>query len=580
MLNLNRSNFQAHPFHLVSPSPWPLYTSISLLSLTTSAALSFHGFAFAQYNLMVSLLSLILAMAFWWRDVIAEGTYIGHHTLAVQRGLNLGVALFIVSEALFFLAIFWAFFHKLSTLWIGAKLRGNPKALITKLYRETYKVAPLIPGGTVTLLEILDTNQGMGNRGSKSDSLISVKEQRVDGSSVFFKYCKVYSKCQRNLVFMQLIKYGTTLFESIQKFYTTISYSNSQIYLFSILWGWSLTIFFVLLKSETNIGKTNQIITTARPRAQSFSGTSEAMSSNFNYASTNALHPYYVTGFADGKGCFYIGVTSNPRYKTDYRVKAVFHIGVHIRNLALLEQIQLFFGVGTIAKLGAEYVQFRVSGFENLKVIRNHFDTYPLLTNKQFDYLLFKQVVNDMEQGKHLTVEGSKKIMSIKAVMDNKGMSDNVNLIFPNIDPIVRPAIKHRKIKSLHWLAGFTDAVGCFFIGLKKHPASTLGETVWLRFILIQHSKQEEFLKSLFSTLNCGRYIAKSGYGEFIVEKFTDVFDKVIPIFEDFKLHGVKSKNYDDFKKAALLIKNKQHLTREGLDYIKKIKGSMNKNRE
>ena len=111
-------------------------------------------------------------------------TYIGHHTLAVQRGLNLGVALFIVSEALFFLAIFWAFFHKLSTLWIGTKFRGNPKALITKLDKETYKVAPLIAGGTVTSLEILDTNQGMGNRGSKSDSLISVKEQRVDGSSI------------------------------------------------------------------------------------------------------------------------------------------------------------------------------------------------------------------------------------------------------------------------------------------------------------------------------------------------------------------------------------------------------------
>ena len=39
MLNLNRSNFQAHPFHLVSPSPWPLYTSISLLTLNTSAGL-------------------------------------------------------------------------------------------------------------------------------------------------------------------------------------------------------------------------------------------------------------------------------------------------------------------------------------------------------------------------------------------------------------------------------------------------------------------------------------------------------------------------------------------------------------
>lgn len=56
--------------------------------------------------------------------------------------------------------------------------------------------------------------------------------------------------------------------------------------------------------------------------------------------------------------------------------------------------------------------------------------------------------------------------------------------------------------------------------------------------------------------------IAKSAYAEFIVEKFTNVFDKGIPIFERFKLHGVKYNNYEDFKKAALLIKNKKHLSR------------------
>jgi hypothetical protein len=65
-----------------------------------------------------------------------------------------------------------------------------------------------------------------------------------------------------------------------------------------------------------------------------------------------------------------------------------------------------------------------------------------------------------------------------------------------------------------------------------------------------------------------------------LLEKFTDVFDKVIPIFEEFKLYGVKSNNFEDLKKkAALLIKNKQHLTRKGLDQIKKIKGGMIKNR-
>jgi len=93
MLNLNRSNFQAHPFHLVSPSPWPLYTSISLLSLTTSAVLSFHGFAYAEYNLMMSLTSVILAMSFWWRDVIAEGKTWLKGTILSIYNLNIAKAI-------------------------------------------------------------------------------------------------------------------------------------------------------------------------------------------------------------------------------------------------------------------------------------------------------------------------------------------------------------------------------------------------------------------------------------------------------------------------------------------------------
>jgi len=111
MTNLTRSNFQAHPYHLVSPSPWPIFTCISLLTLTTSGVLSMHAFDNAVYFLYFALFTLILSMSFWFRDIISEGTYLGHHTLAVQKGLNMGVGLFIVSEGLFFLAIFWTFFH-------------------------------------------------------------------------------------------------------------------------------------------------------------------------------------------------------------------------------------------------------------------------------------------------------------------------------------------------------------------------------------------------------------------------------------------------------------------------------------
>jgi cytochrome c oxidase subunit 3 len=118
-----RNNFQSHPFHLVSPSPWPIFTSFNLLNLTFSFVLFVHGFNLGVYFLFVSLINLIYSMTLWFRDIVSEGTYLGNHTMAVQKGLNLGVALFITSEALFFLAIFWAYFHSsLSpTVEVGAQ---------------------------------------------------------------------------------------------------------------------------------------------------------------------------------------------------------------------------------------------------------------------------------------------------------------------------------------------------------------------------------------------------------------------------------------------------------------------------
>lgn len=67
-------NFQFHPFHLVSPSPWPLFTSFSLLSLTTAGVLNMHNFENMGIIFIFALLSVILSMGLWWRDVIAEGT--------------------------------------------------------------------------------------------------------------------------------------------------------------------------------------------------------------------------------------------------------------------------------------------------------------------------------------------------------------------------------------------------------------------------------------------------------------------------------------------------------------------------
>jgi len=65
-----------------------------------------------------------------------------------------------------------------------AKLRGSPKTLITKDRKETSYLASLMIEGIVISLEILVI--GMGDCGSKSVIFVktTVKEQRVDGSSI------------------------------------------------------------------------------------------------------------------------------------------------------------------------------------------------------------------------------------------------------------------------------------------------------------------------------------------------------------------------------------------------------------
>jgi len=69
-----------------------------------------------------------------------------------------------------------------------AKLRRSPKALVTKVIKETFWLAWLMTQGKVRSLKMMVTE--MGDRGSKSDKAgllaLSVKEQRVDGSSIKF----------------------------------------------------------------------------------------------------------------------------------------------------------------------------------------------------------------------------------------------------------------------------------------------------------------------------------------------------------------------------------------------------------
>ena len=100
-----------HNFHLVDPSPWPLVASLGGWMLTTGGVLYMHKIQGGWFLFLTGVLTLILVMYTWWRDVIREATFEDKHTRIVQKSLRLGMVLFIVSEAMFFVSFFWAFFH-------------------------------------------------------------------------------------------------------------------------------------------------------------------------------------------------------------------------------------------------------------------------------------------------------------------------------------------------------------------------------------------------------------------------------------------------------------------------------------
>lgn len=110
-----------HPFHLVDSSPWPLFTSAAAFVFLLGNVMYMHSWVWGGYVLAFGFFYVIYCLACWWRDVVVEATFEGQHTRMVQKGLKLGMILFIASEVMFFFAFFWSFFYYsvAPVIWIG-----------------------------------------------------------------------------------------------------------------------------------------------------------------------------------------------------------------------------------------------------------------------------------------------------------------------------------------------------------------------------------------------------------------------------------------------------------------------------
>lgn len=138
------------------------------------------------------------------------------------------------------------------------------------------------------------------------------------------------------------------------------------------------------------------------------------------------INPYWLSGFIDGEGCFYVGINKHKTMAIGYQVLAEFRLVQHGRDQKLLHAIKEYFECGSVVKnrgknSDEEIYEYRLRSIQHLRTKLIPFiEKHPLMTTKKYDYAKFKEILELISKEEHLTLEGLEKIKTLKSKM-NKG---------------------------------------------------------------------------------------------------------------------------------------------------------------
>lgn len=126
------------------------------------------------------------------------------------------------------------------------------------------------------------------------------------------------------------------------------------------------------------------------------------------------------------------------------------------------------------------------------------------------------------------------------------------------------------------WFTGLADGEGSFFISIWKNPKMKLGVALTPEFAITMHKKEEPMLNFIRDNLKIGTTKSYRNYAAFRVTALEDC----IKLSKFFNKNQLISKKIDDFKlwaKCLENMKNKEHLTKNGIMKIVRIRSKMNK---
>ena len=137
---------------------------------------------------------------------------------------------------------------------------------------------------------------------------------------------------------------------------------------------------------------------------------------------------------------------------------------------------------------------------------------------------------------------------------------------------------------SNEYVVGLTDGEGCFYVNVGKSSRYRVGYRIQLHFHLKMQERDRDLLEKVKNTIGCGAvYFQKElrvnhcQCYRYTVSAERDIQEIVIPFFTTYPLQSAsKGASFEIFCKIAALVKEKKHLTLEGLEKILELKSRMN----
>jgi hypothetical protein len=137
---------------------------------------------------------------------------------------------------------------------------------------------------------------------------------------------------------------------------------------------------------------------------------------------------------------------------------------------------------------------------------------------------------------------------------------------------------------SEDYIVGLTDGEGCFYVNVWKSALYKTGFGIQLHFYIKMQQNDRNVLEKVQNRLGCGAtYFQKEQRRNHVqcfrytVSSQKDIMEVIIPFFLNNPLQSyTKKKNFDIFCRIADVVRNKQHLSKEGVEQILALKATMN----